>query len=447
MLGTVAPIKPEIANAGSVLVVEDEPAMREFIARHFRRLGKSVVVAESAEEVDRLGYAGRAWDVVVTDVHLPGLSGIELGRRLSSRADSLVFVTGDPNGALAQQALNNLRAGYLLKPFELFELDALVKLAARPEPVEQPRRRSWWLELRRVLRRRHAKALPNLPAKRVPARAIALSIAALVAPASVTLTGGFSGAQQLLLWASALIPPFLLAYYRGWSGAAAALALGMAALASVQAAATYSGVSMPSGPILVGMVVTFAATCLGAGWLSETLLRLKQQAEANALTDPLTGLANRAHLLRFLESRFAAAQRNKTQLVVVFFDLDNFKRWNDELGHDAGDSGLVAFADVLRRNMRNMDLAGRYGGEEFLSVLTGSDAAGAMTYADRVRESLRKVELYSRKLTVSVGIASYQPDMRSLNDLINAADAAMYTAKSAGRDCVRRFNAPPAPAA
>jgi diguanylate cyclase (GGDEF)-like protein len=420
-----------------VLVVEDEGPMRELLARHFRKLGHQVVLADSVEEVQRRGHLDREWDVVVTDVHLPGLSGIELARRLSDRADSLILVTGDHDRTLYDEAMRQVRAGYLLKPFELFELDAAIRLAeTKPVRGLRTRLRSFWPK------RSRSKAVGVQLSQEtgVPVRALLLSLGALAVPVVATLMGAPSQPDQLMLWVSALIPPFLLAYYRGWRGAAGALALGMGALALTQAAANALSIEIPDGKALLGMLFAFILTCLGAGWLSSGLHAFRRKAESFALMDPLTGLANRGHLQTFLESRFAAGMRRREQKVgIVFFDLDHFKSWNDELGHDSGDTALVAFADVLRRNTRAMDLAARYGGEEFIVVLSEVNYSGAMVYVDRVRDSLKQLVINGRKLSVSIGVAFQDPSMQMATDLVAAADAAMLSAKEAGRDCVRVY--------
>lgn len=126
-------------------------------------------------------------------------------------------------------------------------------------------------------------------------------------------------------------------------------------------------------------------------------------------------------------------------LSVVLFDLDNFKTFNDQHGHHAGDEALCGFAGVLTRTTRRMNLSARFGGEEFLSVLAGSDADGTMVFADRVRTALQARSFGGATLTVSAGVAVFHPGMRSPDELVAAADHALYQAKHEGRNCVRLF--------
>jgi diguanylate cyclase (GGDEF)-like protein len=168
--------------------------------------------------------------------------------------------------------------------------------------------------------------------------------------------------------------------------------------------------------------------------------RLHGIVERQALVDGLTGLANRRHCEESLASELARAERLDTPLTAILADLDGFKQINDELGHTAGDVVLREFADVLRANLREADVAGRWGGEEFLLLLPGTDLAGGVRLAERVRARFEGRVMLSpdgtpMRLTCSLGIASYpvSPDAVAL---LRDADAALYHAKRAGKNRV-----------
>src|SRR5690606_17472144 len=143
----------------------------------------------------------------------------------------------------------------------------------------------------------------------------------------------------VLVWLTALVPAFLLTYYRGWQGASLALAVGMAVLSITQVVVLSTGLQTPNWTLLMGVVVVFLVVGFGIGWLAELLHRERRAAELMALTDSLTGLPNRRHAQVVLDRVAAAAERGHP-LTVVLFDLDHFKKFNDEHGHQAGDEVL-----------------------------------------------------------------------------------------------------------
>jgi len=276
-----------------------------------------------------------------------------------------------------------------------------------------------------------------LPRPSVPLRALGLSVCALAVPVIATaVPPDVETGSEPLLWLLALIPAFLLAYYRGWRGAEFALAAGMVALTLAQIEATLTGHDLGNPAVLLPSVSAYIVISLGIGALSELLHRELARAEARALTDELTGLPNRRWARLILEMEFAAAQRGRP-LVVVLFDLDRFKEYNDQFGHAAGDRAMRVVAAVLRRNTRRMHLTARFGGEEFLSILSSTDIAGAQVFARKVREDLARVQLPTGPIRVSAGIAAYDPEMASPDDLLARADEALYRAKQEGRDRIR----------
>ena len=234
---------------------------------------------------------------------------------------------------------------------------------------------------------------------------------------------------------TALVPAFLFAYYKGWRGASVALALGMAVLTATQIALLLLGLSEPNWGLLLGLVVVYIVTSLGLGTFAELLHRARYDAEQQALTDVLTDLPNRRHSLIVLEGAFAAAERG-VHLCVALFDLDRFKRFNDDYGHEVGDEVLKTFAGVLKACTRRMNLSARFGGEEFISVLRDADSEEALAFAERVRQDLKAVELPWGPITVSCGVAAHERGMGTADFLVAAADRALYAAKEGGRDRV-----------
>jgi len=164
--------------------------------------------------------------------------------------------------------------------------------------------------------------------------------------------------------------------------------------------------------------------------------KLMLQLEARATTDALTGLKNRRAANEALALELVRAQRYERSLAVVLFDIDHFKKVNDELGHDVGDRVLSEFGHVLAGCARGTDIVARWGGEEFLVILTETDEAGAHAFGDRVRAALAaKRPLDERPVTCSGGIGVRKKE-DAADALIKRADERLYEAKRGGRDRV-----------
>lgn len=170
------------------------------------------------------------------------------------------------------------------------------------------------------------------------------------------------------------------------------------------------------------------------------LRRERTQLRIEADTDALTGIANRANLLPRLAQELAHAVRDEQPLCVIMADLDHFKSINDSHGHQIGDQVLRDTAARMRAALRDFDLVGRYGGEEFIAVLRQADLETARQIAERVRQRIggspfQFVDL-SLRITVSQGVALARTG-DSVESLIARADAALYQAKQQGRNCVK----------
>jgi two-component system, cell cycle response regulator len=167
-------------------------------------------------------------------------------------------------------------------------------------------------------------------------------------------------------------------------------------------------------------------------------VRLHEEARRLSVTDPLTGAGNVRMLSTTLSREVERATRFDRPLTVLMLDLDHFKQVNDTFGHAFGDVVLRDFARRLRVCLREVDMVARYGGEEFAIVLPETDLDGGCRAADRVLEAVRaepfRMGSRSRDVTVSIGVASFPAHGRSAAELMRSADAALYAAKSAGRD-------------
>ncbi len=173
--------------------------------------------------------------------------------------------------------------------------------------------------------------------------------------------------------------------------------------------------------------------------LEAGLLEAQEALRHDAMYDHLTKLLNRAAVLDVLDKEIAKANREETSVSVLMADLDRFKQVNDTYGHDAGDHVLREASRVFKENLRQYDAVGRYGGEEFLIVLPGCNLMDAAARADMLRKQLKdtpiRVGNETILQTVCLGVAASSSDpIGGAEELIRAADAAMYVAKRAGRD-------------
>jgi diguanylate cyclase (GGDEF)-like protein len=162
--------------------------------------------------------------------------------------------------------------------------------------------------------------------------------------------------------------------------------------------------------------------------------------KAQAVTDELTGLANRRRFMEVVELELKRAERFQSPLGLLLVDLDDFKLVNDRFGHGTGDEVLRALSDVFRESLRDVDLAARLGGEEFAVLLPETDYSGAAGVAERLRASLASLELATPDgegfgVTASFGVAVY-PEAQSVDELLRTADAALYRAKAEGKNRV-----------
>jgi diguanylate cyclase (GGDEF)-like protein len=244
---------------------------------------------------------------------------------------------------------------------------------------------------------------------------------------------------QAILWLGPLLPLVLGIRFRGGPGALAGIGLGALTLLAVHLLAGALGQALP--PAASGLTLGYLGLAIGLNALARGWDRDRDTIEELAYTDLLTQVPNRRLLRRFLDTNFHDAVRGR-DLAIVLFDVDNFKRFNDEHGHEAGDEALKMFAEVLRETTRRSCVSGRLGGEEFLSILPGSEVEGAAIFADRVRAAVQSREMAFGVITVSAGVAGFERGMKAPEELMAAADHALYQAKRDGRNCVRTYGRP-----
>jgi diguanylate cyclase (GGDEF)-like protein len=190
---------------------------------------------------------------------------------------------------------------------------------------------------------------------------------------------------------------------------------------------------------LFWMLALVAENQLTRDYENEGLIRF-------AFTDFLTGLKTRGYFEQQLDLEIKRAERKRTPIALLMIDIDHFKSLNDTYGHHVGDQVLRDVSAVLMKELREVDTAARYGGEEFVIVLPETNTAGAMQVANRIRRGVEQAKFFAgsprqvEHLTISIGVAIFEQDAQTKRELIESADAALYAAKSAGRNQVIAYS-------
>jgi len=197
--------------------------------------------------------------------------------------------------------------------------------------------------------------------------------------------------------------------------------------------------------VMTGLVLS--AVVAQRSRATEALQHALSDLAEQAIRDPMTGLYNRRFLREFLARELIRAKRGSIGLAVIMMDLDHFKRVNDSFGHEAGDLVLTQVAAMLLKSIRGSDMVCRFGGEEFVLVLTDATRAGALRRCEELRDGIRRLEPTYRGSslghpTASFGVALYPDHAEDADALVNASDQALYEAKRAGRDCIVTSSTP-----
>jgi len=184
-------------------------------------------------------------------------------------------------------------------------------------------------------------------------------------------------------------------------------------------------------------------TCFAVLWIASSLL--EKELVEQARTDPLTKVYNRRALEDIAHIELSRTRRSRRSLSIIICDIDHFKLFNDNHGHQMGDTVLKEFASILKRNLREHDVVARYGGEEFLVLLPETDLESAGVIAEKLRLKVADHQIYLNKkkpltISASFGVACYEKDIVDWQQMIKAADHALYEAKNEGRNRVICFS-------
>jgi two-component system cell cycle response regulator len=477
-----------MSEPATVFVADDNPAILLGIDRALHNSGYGVRTARNGAEVLRLMETSlREPDLVLLDVMMPEMTGIEVLHAIRSgerwRDVPVVLITANSDDDLPVSALRDGAVDFLAKPFRLDELIARVAAHVRRHQElrrarEQARMRLEAIDLIRELNRVvTADEMFHLVTTRT-AQILG------VARCSVVLVDHADGTARVA--ATSQGPPFdgeldLERYpeIRAAMETGTRVAVPDVATSSLFAAEREEWralgreaplnsvvvVPFPISPAVTGFflersapgepslgeeaadlaerVVEAIVQACGRVQVFQDLMEQRRRLHDMAHTDALTGVATRRSLFVYLEEALAVARKRGEPLSIVLLDMDHLKEINDEHGHLAGDAVLRALGEWLRADgsLRAADCAGRYGGDEFVIVLPGTDSAGAVAFAERARARFASMPLMydgaHLELSLSAGIACWpQVEVSTGEELISCADAALYNAKGQGRDRV-----------
>lgn len=444
-LPTEAPARskepPESTLAGApppLLFVDDDLNVRRAFLRVVRRMGFDVDLAASGDEALHLAQR-RAYPVVVTDLRMPDVDGLTLIQRLCAVLPNASYVlsTGVIDFTLpSNELLDHAICSVIEKPWNRARLQQTLARAVELHDAK-------------------CRCSPSPEASRHTTRVLLIEddstsaelIVDLLNNEGVTFVTHAAQLREALDWL----------YDGSFEIVLADLSLpdarGLDAVTRVQSAAPNAAIIVLGGSVgesLEAKVLQLGAQdflvkeCLRGPALSRSLRfaierkRYEQRLARLAHYDQLTGLPNRMQFLEQLGQQVARAQRRRTRLCVMFLDLDRFKQVNDRLGHDVGDSLLLHVGQLLIAAVREYDLVARLGGDEFAIVVDDPvDERTAFEVADRILQAFKTpvaISGMNLNVGVSIGMALFPSAAASAQGLLRAADAAMYTAKSAGRN-------------
>jgi two-component system cell cycle response regulator len=435
----------------SVLLVDDERFARTLYADYLRAAGYAVEVAEDAPAAIRL-LEGRRFDVLLTDIVMPGGDGLQLladAKRIDPDIQVVVITALDR----VDPAVRAMRAGasdYLVKPVtpEALQLSVQRSLATRALLAENSALRGH-VNLFETCQRitgtlEREKVVPlALPVLAAECGASGAALLEREAPDGWRLTGvdGMTSEQAGEMLAPALPRMAELVVD-------ATLLLDLPGAAGLDATRCLC-LPVADGPIILGAVCLLvpepldadragraAFICRHLGTALRALGRLSH-VEQLAYVDDVTHLYNN----RFLDVALDRELSGGRAFTLLFMDLDRFKGVNDRHGHLMGSALLGEFGRVLRSCVRDDDVLVRYGGDEFVALLSGVDSGGGLKVAERIRRAVEDRRFLSReglsvRLTVSIGLASHPEHAVSKAVLLDLADRAMYRGKETTRNVV-----------
>ena len=471
-----------------VLIVEDDPVSGLVLERTLQRWGYEVIKAKDGEEAWKK-YQVAPVSLVITDWMMPHADGLELCRRIRNLAREsytyIILLTAKSQKSDLVEGMNAGADDFMTKPFDSAELQVRLRAGERVLNLESSFTKGQ-LEVQQVnAQLRQSIERQNLINQLLRALASSLDLDVVMSEAAEPLRQLFSSSRAFIRLLDQENQMLRMVGEDCAAGIACLGAINFPVETSDEikdhfynSSRVVSDLAQEAGgdlrittKMLVNSFAVRALLCeplthqgswfgdVGLhqceqtrAWSEDEILLLNTLAQqmsvvvANAelhrrvqeqsVRDALTGLFNRRYFDTAFNNEFARASRYGQELSLVIVDLDYLKKINDALGHLAGDSAIRQTAEILAKQSRRVDIATRYGGEEFAVILPQTALEGARAAAEHWRQAINQCQIGDFRLSASIGIATFPSHASSKESLMQAADIALYRAKSAGRNRV-----------
>jgi diguanylate cyclase (GGDEF)-like protein len=450
-----------------ILIVDDDPNVRKVLDDTLKIKGYQTITAKDAAQAFTMLKQDTV-NLVLTDLRLPDISGLEVLRGVKNNypLTEVIILTGNATLDSAIESTNKGAFSYLQKPYDMDQLLLNIKRAIEKQQAEEKILKHS-VELKKI--NSELKALYEVSL--IISRTFDMKKLCADVIDSIASMEVFSFVQKSMIFALdtnrlrlapiGLSQTELKSCTRNHEDCLCGLAARNGEIITSKDCrkdGRHKGKShlrTPHGHVAVPLksvnrvegvlclsthpgaepdkqILNLLSTLGNQIGIAIENLKLYEEAKSFSLHDPLTGLANRRLMQIQMEKSFESVKRYEKPLSIIMLDIDHFKKYNDTYGHVEGDRLLVSIANILLRQLRSPDHVFRYGGEEFLVMLPETDAKNAYKVAER----LRKAVASQLTVTISLGVSSYHTSIQGKENLINAADNALYLAKQNGRNRV-----------
>ena len=446
-----------------VLIAEDDGVSRLVLRKALEELGYAVHAVKDGEEAWK-AFQKQDFPLVISDWIMPGIDGIELCQLIRSRCDKrytyFMLLTARDSKEDRFHAIESGADDFLSKPLDRAELASRLSVARRILDMEHRLRQAneelacqkdeLELKTRALEQLQEMIQQANLRFRElfenVPVACFTFDAQGLIYEWNRAASQLYGWAEYEILTVSlfdTIIPPEnheemerLIELVMGGEQGMLVQSVDRCRDGSTRhVLRSVFPLHGSAGEVVGGICASVDIT--ERVEYEQRLRELTERLESLAFTDALTGLLNHRALQDRLAEAFLTAREGKDTFSFVLLDIDHFKRFNDSYGHQAGDEVLRVVAQTLQKNAPVGSCVARYGGEEMCILLPGYHLAEAIRVAEQLRRSVADSPNPYRQITASFGVAEYLSYMLSPSDIIEVADAALYEAKRAGRNCVR----------